>query len=99
MTKPGSRRYGSIARAGFETARQTTAVVSVVVYEIWNGATTMLLREIKLPSSVLLDMIMLYVRMRSEMQLQTYKYTLKKVLRSNNLLYNGSCTRWAYTFV
>lgn len=59
----GGRR--PIARAGLQTGRQSATVVLVVVDQIGDGVTAVFLREEKLPTTVLFDVVVLHVGVRS----------------------------------
>lgn len=63
MTKASGCWYRAIARASLQSAGQSSAIVPVVVYQVWYRVAAVLLGEIELSPCVLLNVIVFHVRM------------------------------------
>lgn len=64
MAETSCGRHRAVAGRGLQSGGKSSAVVLVVVDELWNGDTAVLLREEEFPTRVLLDVVVLDVRER-----------------------------------
>lgn len=66
MAETGSGRDWSVAGGGFEPRCKPAAIVFVVVDQLWYRVAAVLLRQEELALDVLLYVVVLHVRMRTD---------------------------------